>query len=194
MKRLGTLWLVGLMVLTLARGDSNSFPSILTIEGATYSNVTLLRHTPATFTIRHATGIATLPIADLDTNLRAQFGYDPDKADQFSRAESEAEKRSEANARATREHLAEQRAAETERQDWVIVGNNLMKKGDFKTETIEGTILEKHLDGTLIDRWIYDIYIPRGEGGYGSVGGSFNRQPMATSLEACSNPALRRHS
>lgn len=60
-----------------AAGETNALPSTLSISGGIYSNVTLLRKTAGTFTIEHASGIATFSISSLPPELQARIGYDP---------------------------------------------------------------------------------------------------------------------
>ena len=58
----------------------------LTVNGSTYSNCTFGTVTPATVKVFHDAGVATLPLAKLSPELQKQFGYDPQKAEQYSQA------------------------------------------------------------------------------------------------------------
>jgi len=61
----------------------------LTVDGITYSNVTFRTVTPATVNIFHKTGVATIPLEKLPLELQKRFGYDPQKAAGYRRAETE---------------------------------------------------------------------------------------------------------
>jgi hypothetical protein len=52
----------------------------LTVDGVTYSNVTFGTATPLSVSIRHRTGIASVPLAKLPPDLQQRLGYDPQKA------------------------------------------------------------------------------------------------------------------
>jgi hypothetical protein len=60
--------------------ETNTLPSTITVDGITYSNVTWRTVTPATVSIFHETGVATIPLEKLPPDLQKQFGYDPQKA------------------------------------------------------------------------------------------------------------------
>jgi len=60
--------------------ETNSLPTTITIGGITYSNVTWRTVTPATVSIFHQTGVASIPLEELPPELQARFGYDPQKA------------------------------------------------------------------------------------------------------------------
>jgi hypothetical protein len=60
--------------------ETNTLPSIITVDGITYSNVTWRTVTPATVSIFHETGVASIPLEKLPPELQARFGYDPQKA------------------------------------------------------------------------------------------------------------------
>jgi hypothetical protein len=67
-------------------------PQVLTIDGVTYSNVTWGTVTPATVSIMHASGTATIPLEKLPAVLQKRFGYDPDRAKQYRNGEAELER------------------------------------------------------------------------------------------------------
>jgi len=54
--------------------------STITVDGISYSNVSFGAATPATVSIMHKTGVATIPLEKLSPDLQAYFGYDPEKA------------------------------------------------------------------------------------------------------------------
>ena len=146
--------ILGLSAAAMAAPSSNSFPAILTIAGTTYSNVTLLRYTPATFTFRHATGVATLPIGLVNGELQAQLNYEPSKASEFLNAQHGADIQQQATDSATRQKAtmaAEQQAFDDERQRWLVIGDELLPRGSFNGVRVDGTIWEKRSDGTIID-------------------------------------------
>ena len=59
----------------------------LTVDGITYSNVTFGTVSPASVSIHHSTGLATIPLAKLPAELQQRFGYDPQRAAQYRQAE-----------------------------------------------------------------------------------------------------------
>jgi hypothetical protein len=58
----------------------------LTVDSVVYSNVVFKTATPATVTIFHSTGVATIPLYKLPPDLQKQFGYDPAKAEAYDKA------------------------------------------------------------------------------------------------------------
>jgi hypothetical protein len=68
-------------------GDTNTLPGTITVDGITYSNVTWRTVTPATVSIFHQTGVASIPLEKLPSDLQRRFGYDPVKAVQYRAAE-----------------------------------------------------------------------------------------------------------
>jgi hypothetical protein len=64
---------------------SNALPTTITVDGITYSNVQWRTVTPATVSIIHSTGAATLPMEKLPPELQQRFGYDPQKAASVAR-------------------------------------------------------------------------------------------------------------
>ncbi|MGA2138689.1 MAG: hypothetical protein ABSH14_07495 [Verrucomicrobiia bacterium] len=73
-------------------------PTQITIDGTTYTDFRWGRVTPATVTLFHKTGVATIPLEKLPPDLQQQFGYDPQRAAQWQAAQQAAE--AEANKRA----------------------------------------------------------------------------------------------
>src|SRR5208283_2501417 len=49
----------------------------LTVDGVIYSNVVFTGVTPTDVSIRHSTGATTIPLDRLPSELKKQFGYDP---------------------------------------------------------------------------------------------------------------------
>lgn len=69
--------MLAILILEVSAADTNLWPAVMNIDGRTYSNVVFLSRTPATITIRHATGIATIPLEQLHPRLQIQFHFDP---------------------------------------------------------------------------------------------------------------------
>jgi hypothetical protein len=92
--------------------EANSFPTKITIDGVTYEDVRWGTVTPATVSIFHSTGIASIPLEKLPPELQQRFGYDPKKATEYRAAEQTAEA---ARQEARRNQMAAA-AAERERQ------------------------------------------------------------------------------
>ncbi|HTS19851.1 MAG TPA: hypothetical protein VMP11_19905 [Verrucomicrobiae bacterium] len=101
MKRIVRILCLCLLGVTLGFADDTNLT--LTIEGITYHNVRFVHPTPATVTIFHSTGVATIPLAKLPPALQKQFGYDPQAAAQW---QAEQQKRDAEAADAQRERAA----------------------------------------------------------------------------------------
>lgn len=69
---------------------TNTLPSTITVDGITYSNVTWRTVTPATVSITHSTGAATIPLEKLPPELLTRFGYDPQRTAEYRAQESAA--------------------------------------------------------------------------------------------------------
>jgi len=78
-------------VATSFAADTNTLPTTITVDGITYSNVTWRTVTPATVSILHATGAASIPLERLPPELQKQFGYDPKKAAAYNATARNAE-------------------------------------------------------------------------------------------------------
>jgi preprotein translocase subunit SecD len=103
-----------------AQTDSN-----LTVDGVIYTNAVFGTVTPYAVTVKHSTGVASVPLERLPADLQQRFGYDPQKAQDYLR-ESTAQQaallasdQQEAAARSGREHDAAVKAdvAATEATD-----------------------------------------------------------------------------
>jgi hypothetical protein len=77
--RVAVLLLVFGVVVSFAE-ETNTLPNTITVDGVTYSNVTWRTVTPITVSIFHETGVASIPLEKLPTDLQQRFGYDPQKA------------------------------------------------------------------------------------------------------------------
>ncbi len=89
-------------------------PDLKTLSGKTYRNVTVSDITPSEIRIMHESGAARIQMEDLSADLKAKFGYDPEKAKAHERAEAEKEKaKAEAIAKA-RERAEAAKAAKAE--------------------------------------------------------------------------------
>lgn len=73
--------------------ETNSLPTKITIDGVTYEDVRWGTVTPATVTIRHKIGVATIPLEKFPTDLQRRFGYSPDKAAEYRKALADSEQR-----------------------------------------------------------------------------------------------------
>lgn len=122
--------------------ETSTLPATITIGGVTYSNVTWRTVTPATVSIMHKTGVASIPLEKLPPELQKRFGYDPQKAVAYLSAEQEREK-------AARER---QRQQEQERQ-----------RQERCRDTISGNV-QVVIDGGVVinHRAFIDSYIQAG--------------------------------
>ena len=80
---LGRAWglvpmLAALLILGVCRGDEPlAFPALTTKQGVTYEAVKVTRFDAAEVHFSHATGVATVRLADLPEEVQKIFGYDP---------------------------------------------------------------------------------------------------------------------
>jgi hypothetical protein len=129
-----------------AQTDSN-----LTVDGVTYTNAVFGTVTPYAVTVKHSTGVASVPLDRLPADLRERFGYDRQKAQDYLQ-ESTARQaalltsdRQESVARSGREHEAAVKAdvanAEaTEKARLVALTTEI--SGDVVVTTDEGMMLK----------------------------------------------------
>jgi hypothetical protein len=84
MRRFALLTLITMlaMVSTLAE-------DITTLEGKTYSGVTVMRVEPDGLSIKHSTGIGKLYFSELPQELRDKYGYNPEKHRQYYNAQQQ---------------------------------------------------------------------------------------------------------
>jgi hypothetical protein len=99
-------------VVLAAKADETN----LTIDGITYSNVVWRSATPATVSIFHKSGAASLPLEKLPKDLQERFGYDPQKAADYRTAQMAAQVERQESLRRQQEEqdAAKQRQAELE--------------------------------------------------------------------------------
>lgn|GEM_PF-2978776 len=70
--------LLMLLPLGICRGDESlAFPSLTTKQGVTYQAVKVARFDAMEVRFTHATGVATVRLADLPVEVQKIFGYDP---------------------------------------------------------------------------------------------------------------------
>jgi hypothetical protein len=97
-------------VAALFAQETNLLPTTITVDGVTYSNVTWRTVTPATVSIFHQTGVASIPLEKLPPELQQRFGYDPRRAAAYQAQESAAVQQRMIEAQA-KERLRQQREA-----------------------------------------------------------------------------------
>jgi hypothetical protein len=68
--------------------ETNPLPTTITVDGVTYSNVSWRTVTPATVSIFHQTGVASIPLKELPPDLQQRFNYDPQKAADYNSADA----------------------------------------------------------------------------------------------------------
>jgi len=78
-----------------ASAEERVLPSTISIDGITYEDVQWDNVTKTTVTLRHKTGVATIPLSKLPTELQQHFGFDPQKMEQ-ARQSVKAEQRQKA--------------------------------------------------------------------------------------------------
>jgi hypothetical protein len=95
--------------------ETNTLPAKITIGSVTYEDVRWGTVTPATVTIFHTRGVATIPLEQLPQDLQKRFGYDPKKAADYRAAQQRAEA---ASQEARRKQLATRGPGTIEYMDW----------------------------------------------------------------------------
>lgn len=85
MKIFRVAFLLFAIVVLAANADETNLT--LTVDGITYSNVVWRTTTPATVSIFHKSGAASIPLEKLPPDLQKRFGYDPKKAADYRAAE-----------------------------------------------------------------------------------------------------------
>ena len=113
---------------------SNAAPSSIKIDGTTYEEVRWGRVTLSTVTIFHKTGVATIPLEKLPPELQKRFGYDPQRAADWQKAEQQ---------RAT----ARQQAQQQEKDHLPFEKEKIQELEGEVSDVIEGkgVILNNHL-------------------------------------------------
>jgi hypothetical protein len=127
--------LVLILAATSLAEETNTLPATITVDGITYSNVTWRTVTPATVSIFHQTGVASIPLAKLPLGLQQRFGYDKSKAEEYLREELTREVRDSEQQRA-QAVLVAQRQAEQQRE--VEQQEALRKEAEAKELEIHG--------------------------------------------------------
>ena len=129
-----------------AQTDSN-----LTVDGVTYTNAVFGTVTPYAVTVKHSTGVASVPLDRLPADLRERFGYDRQKAQDYLQESTArqvallATDRQESVARSGREHEAAVKAdvANTEATEKArLVALTTEISGDVVVSTDDGMMLK----------------------------------------------------
>jgi hypothetical protein len=97
--------------------ETNTPPTKITIDGVTYEDVRWDTVTPATVSIFHKTGIASIPLEKLPPELQQQFGYDPKKANEYRTVEAARSAAAAKQAGARAEEEKRRRAREKEQAE-----------------------------------------------------------------------------
>ena len=130
---------------------SNAPPTSITIDNVIYSNVTWDTVTPATVTIFHSTGVASIPLWKLPPDLQKRFGYDPAKAIDWQKREAAAHAAQQADLakrQAASKAAADAKAADDAKAEWIRKGgadhvepgvNNSFLGLDGRIHVIENT-------------------------------------------------------
>lgn len=79
---------LAIAVVFVARAETPPF-SFRTLDGTEYKGVTVTKVTPEVIQITHADGAATLPLRNLPQELQQKFGFDPARAAEFAKMQSQ---------------------------------------------------------------------------------------------------------
>jgi hypothetical protein len=109
------------------QGQTN-FPILSTLDGRSFTNVTVSRATPAYIIALYDGGGAKLYFTNLDASVRARFNFDTEKADAFAADEGESKRKIQEKIRADTEAelKAENAVGETQKVEV------LLHLGDYK--------------------------------------------------------------
>jgi hypothetical protein len=125
--------------------------STLTVDGVTYTNAVFGTVTPYAVTVKHSTGVASVPLERLPADLQQRFGYDPQKAQDYLRESTArqaallASDRQESDARSGREHEVAVKAeiASTEATEKArLVALTTEISGEVMVTTADGMMLK----------------------------------------------------
>jgi hypothetical protein len=119
---------------------------ITTLRGEKFTNVTINRVEPDGIIVIKSDGIVKIPFNDLSPELRAKYGYDPDKAAQFKAAVQAADSQRAAEAGAVgaaNAAAATQAAAAKTQQDALA---------KVKKYRIQGSVFQKSAEGLVLER------------------------------------------
>jgi hypothetical protein len=125
--------------------------STLTVDGVIYTNAVFGTVTPYAVTVKHSTGIASVPLERLPADLQQRFGYDPQKARDYLRESTArqaallASDRQESAVRSGHEHEAAVKAdvAATEAADKAaLVALRAEISGEVVVTTDDGMMLK----------------------------------------------------
>jgi hypothetical protein len=140
--RLAVLLVVSAVVASFA-GETNTLPTTITVDGITYSNVIWRTVTPATVSIFHQTGVASIPLEKLPPELQKRFGYDPQKAREYYQETKEREA-VEAVRRQEASQLAKAKA------DYEAAHHEALESIEKSAIEIQGKVQQITADGALI--------------------------------------------
>lgn len=150
--KLACVFLLSCFAMQSAFADDTNLT--LTVDGITYSNVTFGTVTPSSVSVRHSTGVATVPLAKLPPDLRQRLGYDPQKAAAFIQKRAEAEA---AAAKLAAERLAEDqkrekgiRERDAAQQAHEEELNNLRNQLAGNAQPFMGKVTDVFADGLLV--------------------------------------------
>jgi hypothetical protein len=119
---------------------------ITTIRGEKFTNVSISRVEPDGIVVIKSDGIVKIPFTDLSPELRAKYGYDPERAAQFKTAVQGADnlRAAEAGAVGAANAAAATRAAalKTQQEDLAKV----------KKYRIQGSVFQKTAEGLVLER------------------------------------------
>jgi hypothetical protein len=119
---------------------------ITTIRGEKFTNVTISRVEPDGIIVIKSDGIVKIPFSDLSPELRAKYGYDPEKAAQYKTAVQAADNQRVAEAGAAEAANAAattQAAAAKAQQDALAKTKKYRIQGSVFQKTAEGLVLER---------------------------------------------------
>jgi ribosomal protein L20 len=148
--RVAVLLFVSAVAASFAEG-TNTLPTTITVDGLTYSNVTWRTVTPATVSIMHSTGAATIQLEKLPPELQKRFGYDPDRAERYRAAKVQLEAQGQQQDRMRNLRARDLRKIGTKLYDFAAVRQLLAQYHELhgKLSGVHGDAFDEQFDRVL---------------------------------------------
>lgn len=104
-------------LLLLATAAFLQAETLATLDGKTYTGVSVTKTTPAAISISHSSGIARIPFDNLSAEIQKKYGYDPARAAAFAAEEIARQEEIKKQAEARQQQLEQTAAAEAQARE-----------------------------------------------------------------------------
>jgi regulator of protease activity HflC (stomatin/prohibitin superfamily) len=126
-------------LLLLATAAFLQAETLTTLDGITYTGVSVTKTTPAAISISHSSGIARIPLANLPSEIQKKYGYDPARAAAFAAEEIARHEEIKKQAEARQQQLEQTAAAEAQAREQAQAARQEAAKQAQKNRLAEGT-------------------------------------------------------